>query len=153
MELKNHSDGVYATTAPNAVSWFQEHADLSQRLIRATGVAPNGAIIDVGGDASTLVDDLLADGFTAVTVLDQSAAAMNAARRRLGLRAPSVRWLQAGITMASLAPQAFDVWHHRAAFHFLTAAEDRATYVQSALRAVKPGGHVIVATFAEAGAT
>ncbi len=151
MPAKDHWERVYATRATNAVSWFQEHADLSLRLIRGTGVASDGSIIDVGGGASTLVDDLLADGFTNLAVLDLSAAALTAARVRLGPRAASVNWLEADITSTTLAARTYDVWHDRAVFHFLTAPQERDAYVQAVLRAVKPGGHVIVATFAEDG--
>ena len=153
MLAKEHWDKIYSTRAANAVSWFQKHADLSLRLIRATGVPADGSIIDVGGGASPLVDDLLADGFTNVTVLDLSAAALSAARLRLGSRASAVHWLEADITQASLPVRAYDVWHDRAVFHFLTTLEARTAYVRNVLRSVKPGGHVIVATFAEDGPT
>jgi SAM-dependent methyltransferase len=153
MPAKEHWDKVYSTKATNAVSWFQEHADLSLRLIRGTGVPADGWIIDVGGGASTLVDDLLTNGFTNVTVLDLSAAALSAARLRLGPRASAVRWLEADITRVNLPVRAYDVWHDRAVFHFLTAPEARAAYIRNVVRSVKSGGHVIVATFAEDGPT
>lgn len=153
MQSKDHWERVYATQAANAVSWFQEHADYSLRLIRRTGIAPAATIIDVGGGASTLVDDLLANGFSNPWVLDLSAAALAAARKRLGSRAGGVRWLEADVTQAVLPARGFDVWHDRAVFHFLTSPEDREAYVRTVLRAVKPGGHVIVATFAEDGPT
>jgi ubiquinone/menaquinone biosynthesis C-methylase UbiE len=149
--LKDHWDQVYTTKTTSALSWFQEHADRSLNLIRATGVGSDASIIDVGGGASTLVDDLLAHGFTNLTVLDLSGAALAAARRRLGDRAASVQWLEADVTKAQLPAHAYDIWHDRAVFHFLTAPADRAAYVQAVLRSVKPGGHVIVATFAEDG--
>ena len=120
-------------------------------LIKATGVSHDAAIIDVGGGASTLVDDLLANGYTDLTVLDLSAAALAAARKRLGAQASKVRWIEADITKADLPANRFDVWHDRAVFHFLTTPEDRAAYVQAVFHSVKPGGHVIVATFAEDG--
>jgi len=151
MTDKHHWETVYTTKATTGVSWFQEHADLSLRLIRDTGVAPGASIIDVGGGASTLVDDLLTAGFTNSSVLDLSGAALDAARRRLGSKATGVRWIEADITRVGLAPNIYDVWHDRAVFHFLTTPEDRAAYVQAVLRALKPGGHVIVATFAEDG--
>jgi ubiquinone/menaquinone biosynthesis C-methylase UbiE len=151
MQSKNHWEKVYTTKATDAVSWFQPHADTSVGLIRATGAALDASIIDVGGGASTLVDDLLALGYTNLTVLDLSAAALAAARRRLGSKASAVRWIEADITRANLPDREFDVWHDRAVFHFLTSPEERAAYVQAVFRAVKPGGHVIVATFAEDG--
>jgi 2-polyprenyl-3-methyl-5-hydroxy-6-metoxy-1,4-benzoquinol methylase len=153
MQSKDHWESVYSTKATHVVSWFQEHAELSLRLIRATGVSPDGSIIDVGGGASTLVDDLMTAGFHNITVLDLSGAALSAARTRLGPRASTVHWLEADITRVSLPAHAYDVWHDRAVFHFLTMPEDRAAYVRAVQHAVKPGGHVIVATFAEDGPT
>jgi SAM-dependent methyltransferase len=151
MHSKEHWEKVYTTRATDAVSWFQPHADTSVGLIKATGAALDASIIDVGGGASTLVDDLLALGYTNLTVLDLSAAALAAARQRLGGKASGVRWIEADITRANLPEREFDIWHDRAVFHFLTSPEDRAAYVQAVFRAVKPGGHVIVATFAEDG--
>lgn len=133
------------------VSWFQKHSDLSLRLIEETGVAQTGRVIDVGGGASTLVDDLLEHRFQDITVLDISAAALGTAQERLGPRASEVAWLEADITTVSLPRHSFDVWHDRAVFHFLTRAEDRKRYVHAVQCAVKPGGHVIVATFAANG--
>jgi len=151
MQSKNHWEKIYTTKASDAVSWFQSHAEVSVGLVKATGAGLDAAIIDVGGGASTLVDDLLALGYTNLTVLDLSAAALAAARKRLGGKASAVRWIEADITKANLPDHQFDIWHDRAVFHFLTSPEDRAAYVQAVFRAVKPGGHVIVATFAEDG--
>jgi ubiquinone/menaquinone biosynthesis C-methylase UbiE len=153
MKSKDHWESVYTTKPTDAVSWFQEHAENSLRLIQETGVALNAAIIDIGGGASTLVDDLLAKGYSNLSVLDLSAAALLAAQKRLGAQTNKVKWLEADITQIEFPMHAFDVWHDRAVFHFLTAPEDRDAYVQAVLRAVKPGGHVIVATFAEDGPT
>ncbi len=151
MPSKTHWEKIYASKPTTAVSWFQEHARHSLDLIAATGIPRDGAIIDVGGGASTLVDDLLAAGYSALTVLDLSAAALTAAQARLGVKAAQVNWLESDITTAVLPCSAFDVWHDRAVFHFLTTPEERQAYVQTVLRSVKPGGHVIVATFAEDG--
>ena len=151
VQQKEHWEQVYTTKPTTAVSWFQQHAEQSLRLIEATRVPLSASIIDVGGGASTLVDDLLTKGYTALTVLDISAAALQAAQVRLGVRASAVRWLLEDITAATLPQNAYDVWHDRAVFHFLTAAEQRQAYVRNVLRAVKPGGHVIVSTFAEDG--
>lgn len=151
MQLKSHWESVYSSKPSDGVSWYQKHADQSLSLIRGTGVRLNASIIDAGGGASTLVDDLLRDGYSSLTVLDISAAALSTARARLGNLAQSVTWLEANITEARLPLHAYDVWHDRAVFHFLTSEEDRKAYVQTVLHAVKPGGHVIVATFAEDG--
>jgi len=151
MRSKNHWEKVYSNMAANAVSWFQPHADLSVNLIKATGVGQGAAIIDVGGGASTLVDDLLANGYTNLSVLDLSSSALAAARNRLDAKASDVRWIEADVNNANLPARHFDVWHDRAVFHFLTSPDDRAAYVQTVFDSVKPGGHVIVATFAEDG--
>jgi 2-polyprenyl-3-methyl-5-hydroxy-6-metoxy-1,4-benzoquinol methylase len=116
-------------------------------------VPRSAAIIDVGGGASTLVDDLLSDGRERITVLDLSAAALETAKARLGARGEKVQWVEANVLEADLPSNAFDVWHDRAVFHFLTSPQDRDAYVRKVLQAVKPGGLVIVATFAEDGPT
>lgn len=151
MQPKQHWEEVYTTKSTDSVSWFQPHASLSLDLIKATGAAKDAGIIDVGGGASTLVDDLLANGYSDLTVLDLSAHAMEAARRRLGKQEALVRWIEADITEVDLPSKRYDIWHDRAVFHFLTTPEQREAYVQTVFRSVKPGGHVIVATFAEDG--
>lgn len=151
MQSKKHWEQVYTTKATTGVSWFQEHARQSIQLIRETGVAKDAGVIDVGAGASTLVDDLLSEGYSNISVLDLSEAALSTAKARLGEGARDVAWLVGDITQAELPQCAYDVWHDRAVFHFLTTREERADYVRAVLRAVKPGGHVIVATFAEDG--
>jgi ubiquinone/menaquinone biosynthesis C-methylase UbiE len=153
MDSKKHWEEVYSAKLATEVSWFQEHAALSLKLIREAGVPTSASIIDVGGGASTLVDDLLANDYGNITVLDLSAAALTAAKVRLGPQAGGVQWLEANVLEAELPKHAYDVWHDRAVFHFLTTAEDRHAYVRAVLRAVKPGGLVVVATFAEDGPT
>ncbi|WP_019939711.1 class I SAM-dependent methyltransferase [Bordetella sp. FB-8] len=151
MQSKEHWEQVYTTKAATDVSWFQEHAQRSVHLIEQTGTAKNASIIDVGGGASTLVDDLLGQGYSNITVLDLSETALAAASARLGKRARDVAWLAGDITQIELPRHAYDVWHDRAVFHFLTTRQEREAYVHAVLRAVKPGGYVIVATFAEDG--
>jgi len=151
MQSKAHWERVYTTKAPTGVSWFQEHARESVRLIAQTGVDQAASLIDVGGGASTLVDDLLDEGYSKLTVLDLSEAALSTVRLRLGARASEVTWLAGDITRIELPRHAYDVWHDRAVFHFLTLREEREAYVRAVLHAVKPGGHVIVATFADDG--
>lgn len=153
MQSREHWERVYSTKAATAVSWFQEHAENSLRLIQTTGVSLDAPIIDVGGGASTLVDDLLSHGFSNLTVLDLSVAALHAAQARLGERASQVTWIEADVGSADLPEQGFEVWHDRAVFHFLTEPQERQAYVANVLRSVRPGGHVIVATFAEDGPT
>ncbi|MDX8400278.1 MAG: class I SAM-dependent methyltransferase [Gallionellaceae bacterium] len=151
MYPKDHWEKVYTSKQTDAVSWFQPHADLSLDLIQSTAAEHDAAIIDVGGGASTLVDDLLANRYTDLTVLDLSAAALQAARERLGEQESKVQWLEADITQVELPKKRYDIWHDRAVFHFLTTKEQRDAYVHTVFHSVKPGGHVIVATFAEDG--
>jgi len=151
MQSKDHWEKVYATKATDTVSWFQEHAGRSLDLIHSSLAGHDAGIIDVGGGASTLVDDLVAEGYTDLTVLDLSAAALATARKRLGQQESKVRWIEADITKVELPANRYDIWHDRAVFHFLTDPADRAAYVRTVFHSVKPGGHVIVAAFAEDG--
>ena len=153
MEPASHWERVYASHSPDAVSWYQPHATLSLDLIRRIAAGPGTRIIDVGAGASTLVDDLLASGFTDLTVLDISAAALRLAQQRLGTLAARVHWIPGDITTVPLEPGAYAIWHDRAVFHFLTEPADRAAYVAQVRRAVRPGGHVIVAAFGPEGPT
>jgi 2-polyprenyl-3-methyl-5-hydroxy-6-metoxy-1,4-benzoquinol methylase len=151
MENKDHWEDVYHKRAVTDVSWYQIHPSMSLRYILNTGIGKDGQIIDVGGGASTLVDHLLENGFQSMTVLDISASALEVARQRLGPRGIAVNWLEADITKANLPHHTYDIWHDRAVFHFLTHPGDRQRYVQAVKQTVKPGGHVIVATFASDG--
>lgn len=148
MNLQEHWDRIYQSKKPTQVSWYQEHARLSLEFIRRTEVDRQAQIIDVGGGTSPLVDDLLSDGFKHVTVLDISGEALRAAQDRLGERAREVTWIEADVTQAGLPEHTYDLWHDRATFHFLTNSDQRLKYVSMVRRALKPGGHVIVATFA-----
>ena len=148
MDAKAHWEQVYTTKAPTQMSWHQEHLYLSLQLIQRTGMPRTGHLIDVGGGSSTLVDDLLAAGFQSITVLDISATALQFVRERLGTRANTVHWTEADITQAAFPHHFFDVWHDRAVFHFLTQPTDRQRYIDRVRDAVRPGGHVIVASFA-----
>lgn len=149
--MKSHWEQVYSTKASDAVSWYQPHASVSLSLIRETGIDLDAPIIDVGGGASTLVDDLLDLGYGALSVLDLSEAALDAAASRLGTRGNVVRWLEADITRTTFPEASIELWHDRAVFHFLNEADDRAAYVRTLSQAVKPGGHLIIGTFAENG--
>lgn len=151
MDTENHWERVYGTKAPDQVSWFRPHLETSLALIERAAGGRMTSIIDVGGGASSLVDDLIARGYTDVTVLDISQAALDMAKQRLGEAGKFVHWLHADVTRGDLPAQSFDVWHDRAVFHFLTQPEQRIAYVQNVARAVKPGGHVIVSTFGPEG--
>ncbi|MBK8147953.1 MAG: class I SAM-dependent methyltransferase [Acidobacteria bacterium] len=151
MNRKSHWENVYQTKDDRQVSWYLEHLGNSMQLILDSGVGKDAAIIDVGGGSSTLADDLLATGFSDVSVLDISAAALARSRARLGVRSGVVDWIEADITKASLPENRYDIWHDRAVFHFLTDPDDRRAYVELVKRSVKPGGHAIVASFGLSG--
>lgn len=151
MDQRAHWERVYQTKRPDEVSWYRPHLEQSLTLIADAAPARDASIIDIGGGESTLVDDLLASGYRNVSVLDISATALDVARARLGSKAASVAWLCGDATNFQFAPQHYDVWHDRAVFHFLTGDEARMAYVWQVSRAVKPGGHVIVATFGPEG--
>ncbi len=153
MERKDHWETVYQTKSPTEVSWYEPTPEKSLELITKAGISHEQQIIDVGGGASTLVDCLLAESYSNVTVLDISANAIATAQERLGNKAGAAKWLIADITTAPLAPQSYDLWHDRAVFHFLTNADDRRRYIELVNYALKPGGHIIVATFAPDGPT
>lgn len=141
-----HWENVYATKDENRVSWFEESATVSLDLVHATGVDIGASIVDIGGGASRLVDALVDEGF-AVTVLDLSKKALTTAKTRLGARGNKVRWVAADVTTWEPS-ETYDVWHDRAAFHFLTDPMDRAAYAKQVATAVRAGGHVIIGTFA-----
>lgn len=145
-----HWQNVYATKAEMEVSWFQADPAPSLDMIAATGISTDAAAIDVGGGASRLVDSLLDKGFGNVAILDLSAKALEATKHRLGQRGHDVDWIVADITTWNPS-HTFDLWHDRAAFHFLTDRADRDAYIARLKAAVRPGGHAIIATFAPDG--
>ncbi len=150
---KAHWERVHQSNRPDQVSWFQNRPTISLDLIMGAAPTRDDAIIDVGGGSSTLVDGLLQAGYSHLTVLDLSSVALERARARLETQESRVTWLEADVLSADLGTAAFDVWHDRAVFHFLESAEDRTKYQAQVRRAVKPGGYVLVATFAEDGPT
>ncbi len=153
MDQASHWERVYRTKGPDQVSWFQPEARLSLELIQQAAPARDSAIIDVGAGASTLVDGLVTAGYGDITVLDLSVTALAQAQTRLSHAGRSVVWHHADVLTVELPAAAFDVWHDRAVFHFLTDAADRARYVAQVRHAIRPGGFALVATFAEDGPT
>ena len=153
MDSKAHWEQLYRTKGPDQMSWFEAEATLSLSLVQRVAPTRAESIIDVGAGAATLVDGLLGLGYSRITVLDLSAAALDQARRRLQDRARAVEWREADVLTAQLPADAFDVWHDRAVFHFLTAPADRRAYVAQVRRSLHPGGFALVATFATDGPT
>lgn len=151
MDSKHHWEDVYTTKSTRSVSWFQEHASLSLQLITSVAPHKDAAIIDVGGGASTLVDDLMNAGYSDLSVLDISEAALVVAEQRLGDASTSVKWIEGDITRLKLPAHRYAIWHDRAVFHFLTDAKDRERYVVQLAHALKPDGQLIISTFSENG--
>lgn len=146
MDTRAHWNHVYTAKGENDVSWFETRPSESIRMIEAAGLTSQSCVIDVGGGDSRLVDELAARGLTCLAVLDVSDAALERARTRLGKIAAAFTWIASDIT-GDWTTRPMDIWHDRAVFHFLTDPRDRAAYVRQVRRAVRPGGHVIVATF------
>jgi len=153
MDTREHWESVYRAKAPDKVSWFRAHLDRSLGLIERAVDQRSASIIDVGGGESTLVDDLIERGFRNVTILDISETAIQVTKQRLGEASALVQWVCADVTRVNLPEQAYDVWHDRAVFHFLTNQEQRLAYIRNVASAVRPGGHVIVSTFGPEGPT
>ena len=149
MSREDHWNSVYSTKAVNEVSWFEDEPQPSLDLILQT--LPNGgAVVDIGGGASRLVDRLLAAGIYELAVLDISQVAIDHARTRLAAAAEHVRWIVCDVTKATNIGE-FDLWHDRAVFHFLTTDDDRSAYVNLAARTIRKSGFLIMSTFATDG--
>ncbi|HKD07825.1 MAG TPA: methyltransferase domain-containing protein [Bryobacteraceae bacterium] len=151
MNVEAHWEAVYGAKRFDQVSWFRPHLETSIALIERATQDRSARIIDVGGGESTLVDDLIALGYRNLTVLDVSQTALRVTQERLGERANHVEWIAADITTVNFPSAAYDVWHDRAVFHFLTDPDDRAAYIDRVTKCVKPGGHVIIGTFGVGG--
>ena len=148
MGQKEHWEQVYSSNATDSLGWYEPHLQTTLAWIQELRLGKDAKIIDVGGGASTLVDDLLERGYRHLTIVDLSKHALATVRTRLGAAADRVTWLEGDITCVSLPPAHYDLWHDRAVFHFLTDPEDREKYAHTLDRALKNGGHVIIGTFA-----
>jgi hypothetical protein len=147
MDPRQHWDEVYRQKAEQDVSWFQAEPALSLELIRQAGLAKQEPMVDMGAGASRLVDRLLAEGYSDLTVLDIAEAALQKSRARLGEAADRVSWIAADMTRWQ-PPKRYRLWHDRAVFHFLTEAADRAAYRETLGSALMPQGIAIIASFA-----
>lgn len=143
-------DWIYATRALNSVGWYEPEPINSQELVAEALARGGRSIIDVGGGASRLVDHLLDLGLDRIAVLDISEAGLAVSRHRLGPRADAIEWIVGDVVAVDEVGQ-FDIWHDRAAFHFLLNEAARRRYVRLAERTVRIGGVAIVATFADDG--
>lgn len=151
IDPRTHWQRVYRTRSPQAVSWYRPHLQASLDLLELAGLAVDSSLIDVGGGASTLVDDLLDRGVSEISVLDVSPEALSIARRRLGPHAKDVNWLAVDVLQAKLLEGQFDLWHDRAVLHFLTNPSDALQYARQAARAVRIDGHAVIGGFAPDG--
>lgn len=145
---KEHWEKVYTTKEPNEVSWTQAVPKTSLALIHRSGIATSASIIDVGGGDSNLVDHLLDEGYTNITVLDISASALERAKQRLGEKASRVKWIVSDVTEFKPTDR-YDLWHDRATFHFLTSAEDVTAYLAITSQFVT--GFMTIGTFSDKG--
>ena len=150
MDRQEFWERVYSTRGEAEVSWFQESPAISMELLAGAGIGKSEAVIDIGGGASRLVDGLVSAGFEDVTILDLSQSALDHARARLGAAAAGVSWIVADV-VSWKPPRRFDVWHDRAAFHFLTSGDDQNAYLAGLAEGLRPGGHAIIGTFAPDG--
>ena len=148
MNQREHWEKIYLTTPSDNVGWYTPHLETSLKWIKELSLPKDVHIIDVGGGTSKLVDDLISEGYRLITVLDISKKAMSLAQARLGDKAESVIWLEGDITKVDLPTNHYDLWHDRAVFHFLTDPEQQQHYRGNLLKALRPGGHLIIGTFA-----
>ncbi len=146
-ESKTHWESLYKNKSSQEVSWYEPHLEKSLGIIDGLSLSKDAHIIDVGGGASTLPDDLLARGFQNITVLDISTEALKVSKDRLGESAKRIEWLEADMTKTSLEKSHYDLWHDRAVFHFLTKADDRKKYIEVLKNSLSPTGHALIATF------
>lgn len=148
MNQRDHWEKTYTTKLNEQLGWYRPHLETSLGWIMELGLTKDAQIIDVGGGVSTLVDDLLSEGYRFIVILDLSKQALSLAKTRLGSKAELVTWLEGDIASVELPGLHFDLWHDRATFHFLTKPEQQRGYINNLMRALKPGGHLIIATFA-----
>ena len=149
-ERRSHWQQVYREKEPTEVSWYQPVPEKSLLLIRSTGIPRDDAILDAGGGVSTLVDCLLDEGYTDLSVLDISGRALERSRARLGESAGKVEWIESDVTEFD-PDRRYSLWHDRAVFHFLTNIADRDKYLDVMRRALQPGGYLVLATFGPQG--
>ena len=142
----DHWERVYSNKKTTELSWYQARSEVSLCLIAQAGVRNDDPILDAGGGASTLVDNLQEQGFRDITVLDISATALERAKTRMGDKAESVHWVTADVTAFS-PTRRYALWHDRAVFHFLVEQNDRERYLVALRATLRPQGHLLLSTF------
>lgn len=147
MDSQEHWEQVYSTRLAEKLGWYKPRLETSMAWIEELDIDKGAPIIDVGGGASTLVDDLVDAGYESITVLDVSEGALALSRKRLGRQSDLVMWLGADITSYLLPPARFELWHDRGLLHFLVEPDHQQAYRTNLLNTLKQGGDVIIGTF------
>jgi ubiquinone/menaquinone biosynthesis C-methylase UbiE len=150
-DATSHWNLAYQGRGATGVSWHREHLEVSLELLERAGLNPDSAVIDIGGGASTLVDDLIARGLNDISVLDLSGHALSVAKSRLGDAGQRVHWLVADLLDMPFPAARYDFWHDRAVLHFLTEPDACARYSAQAAHCLRSGGHAVIAGFAADG--
>ena len=150
MNKKEHWDSIYSTKKINEVSWYQKVPETSLQLIRNASISKKSKIIDIGGGDSLLVDNLIEEGYSDLSVLDISSKAIEKTQNRLGDKASDINFIASDITKFDSNTE-FDIWHDRAVFHFLTEKTQIDKYKSLVRNVITPGGHLIIGTFSENG--
>lgn len=149
-DRKKHWENIYQTKKPEEVSWYQHTPETSLDFFKRLNIPTTAKVIDIGGGDSFLADCLLDLGYTDITVLDISSAAIERAKNRLGTKASLVKWIVADVTHFE-PTEKYDFWHDRAAFHFLTSETDIINYIKTAYSNINPNGRMVIGTFSEQG--
>jgi len=147
MNETEHWEEIYSTRSASQVGWYAAHLETSIKWITELKLAPEDPLIDIGGGASTLVDDLLKSGHRNLTVLDLSRRALQLSQQRLNQQSSAITWLNGDVTEIELPPKYFCMWHDRAVFHFLIEAEAQQQYRDAMLKTLKIGGYFLIGTF------
>ena len=150
MTDKTHWNNIYNKKSPNEVSWYQPTPNISLNLIESLKLDKNDSIIDIGGGASTFVDNLLKKQYERVTVFDLSENALKHSRKRLNEEAEKIVWVVGDIIVHKFEKK-YKVWHDRAVFHFLTTPKHQKKYIESLENFIENKGYLIISTFAEDG--
>ena len=147
---KEHWDNIFSTKNEKEVSWFQEYPATSVEFLELFDLPLTANIIDVGAGESHFIDVLLERGYQNLWVLDISEKAIENLKKRLDDKAARVHFVVSDVT-EFVPPVAFDFWHDRAAFHFLTTDDKIGQYVDLVEDAIKKDGYLILGTFSEQG--
>ena len=150
MDRARHWNDRYSTTPIDRLGWYRTHLERSLEWIDEIDLPRDAPLIDVGAGASTLVDDLLDRGYSNLAALDVSGEALSIARARLGETAQRVSWQVGDVTSVELPAAAYDLWHDRAVYHFLTDPTDRVLYREALGRALRPSGYLMIGVFSPA---